>query len=180
MTDQPFQVDMEGLSEALEKMDPAVYSEPLRDMFKKAAIVLQSASRSNAMQRWHDTGQTANEIVYEVDDSDPPKFAKVGLLHASPGSPLWFKARAGEYGTGRMGDPIVSHAGGHWPPGDELSVWASRHGFASGGQVARIIGMRGGIEPRRYLRDAFTESVTQIRGLIGELAAAIGARWSGQ
>lgn len=178
MTDSQVVMTIEGLDEALAKMEPSLYAEPLRQMFTKAAITIQSAARENAMSRWHDTGQVANEIVYQIDGTDPPQYAKVGLLNASPGSPLWFKARAGEYGTGSAGDPSVSHMASHWPPGDALGVWAGRHGFDNGFQVAAAIGKRGGLEPRRYLRDAFQSAKSTVQGLIAEFAAAVGAKWS--
>lgn len=172
-----FAVNMEGLQEAVERMDPALIAEPLRKWFTKAAVILEGAARTNAMERWHDTGQTANSIVYKIDESPVPQFAHIGLLNAGDGSPLWFKARAGEYGTGRVGDPAVSHSSGHWPPGAELDVWAGRHGFASGGAVAAAIGRRGGIEPRRYLRDAMIQSVGTLNDLIGSLIGYIGEKW---
>ena len=180
MADGGMTIDMEGLQEAVQKLDPELYAGPLRQFFTKAAVILQGAARANAMERWHDTGQTANSIVYEVDDATPPQYAKIGLLNADEGSPLWYKARAGEYGTGRMGDSSVPHESGHWPPGDALDVWAGRHGFSSGGAVAAAIGRRGGIVPRRYLRDAMQQSVGQINELIGSLISYIGDKWSKQ
>ena len=45
----------------------------------------------------------------------------------------------------------------HWPPGYALEGWARRHGFPSGAFVARIIGERGGLEPRWYLRTALQD-----------------------
>lgn len=175
--DGAVEVNMEGLSEAIEKLDPTLYAEPLRQFFTKAAILLQGAARQNAMERWHDTGHTANSIVYAVDEASPPQWAHIGLLNADEGSPLWYKARAGEYGTGAQGDPAVSHEAKHWPPGDALDVWAGRHGFANGAAVARAIGMRGGIEPRRYLRDAMDASVAAINEMIGSLIQWIADQW---
>ena len=57
-----------------------------------------------------------------------------------------------EYGTGSQGDSDVPHGGRHWPPGQALDLWAARHGFQSGLQVARIIGKRGGLRPRHFLK----------------------------
>ena len=57
-----------------------------------------------------------------------------------------------EYGTGSQGDSDVPHGGRHWPPGQALDRWAARHGFESGLQVARIIGKRGGLKPRHFLK----------------------------
>lgn len=172
-------VEFENLDEILAKLNPELYSEPARDFFKRSAITVQGEARSRAMERWHDTGHTANSIMYEVDDSTPPRQALVGFINAREGSPLWFKARAGEYGTGAVGDRAVSHVARHWPPGDALGVWAGRHGFSSGYAVARAIGLRGGIEPRRFLRDGLAASLAAINGFIARLCSDIGARWGG-
>ena len=52
----------------------------------------------------------------------------------------------------------------HWPPSDALELWAKRHGFGEGGGylVARAIGLRGGLTPRRYLRGGLQESIPHI------------------
>jgi len=65
-----------------------------------------------------------------------------------------------EYGTGRMGDPEVTHKSEHWPPWRALEPWARRHGFPPGGGylVARAIGLRGGLRPRRFLRGAWDKT----------------------
>jgi hypothetical protein len=170
-------VEFENMAEVLAKLDSTLYAEPLRDFFKRAAITVQGEARSRVMERWHDTGQTANSIMYEVDDGTPPQQALIGFLNASEGSPLWFKARAGEYGTGRVGDPAVSHGGGHWPPGDALQTWAGRHGFASGYQVAAAIGRRGGILPRRSLRDALAGGMAAIEALVDKFMAGVASKW---
>lgn len=62
-----------------------------------------------------------------------------------------------EFGTGRFAEGPGAKGGTHWPPGAALETWAKRHGFESGGQVARIIGRRGGLKPRRFLRTAFKQ-----------------------
>lgn len=64
-----------------------------------------------------------------------------------------------EYGTGRLTDGEGGKGGRHWPPGAALDVWARRHGFASGRIVAEIIGRRGGLKPRQFLRKAFNVSL---------------------
>ena len=65
-------------------------------------------------------------------------------------------APAIEYGTGTQTDGEGGSGKRHWPPGGALDTWARRHGFSSGAAVARIIGMRGGLKPRRFLRGAFS------------------------
>jgi len=173
----PAQVRIEGLERLLKKLGPQLIGKPLEDFWKRSGIAVQSAARERAARDAHDTGHLVNMIQYEVDKREVPLWAKVGMLNASAGSPLWFKARAMEYGTGRQGDPEVSHKSGHWPPGAALDVWASRHGFASGWQVARIIGKRGGLKPRKFLRGGFEDSLNKIRGYLQQLGNDIQAAW---
>jgi hypothetical protein len=149
-------------------------NKPLGGYFKKIAITVQSKARENFPV---DTGHGRNEIQYEVDDSKPPLFSRVGFLGAREASPLWFKARAMEFGTAKQGDPEVSHKSSHFPPGAALDVWARRHGKQSGRQVANIIGRRGGLKARRPLRTALKDSMGDIRKLLDDLGNEIANRW---
>ena len=63
-----------------------------------------------------------------------------------------------EFGTGRMAGRET-----HWPPGAALDTWAKRHGMESGWQVARAIGMRGGVRPHPYLVPAFEKNMVRVR-----------------
>ena len=67
-----------------------------------------------------------------------------------------------EFGTGLLSEDPKSRRQRHWPPAAALDLWAKRHGFASGAIVARIIGRRGGLKPRRFLRDAFESNRQRI------------------
>lgn len=172
----PVQVKIVGLERVMGKLGPGLISEPLRDFFKRAAIAVQGRARENAPV---DTGHLRNMIQYEVGgrSGNPPLYAKVGLLGAAPGTPLWFKGRAMEFGTGAQGDPEVSHKASHWPPGAALGLWARRHGMASGFAVAAGIGKRGGLRARPYLRPALENSLGEIRGFLRRLGEEIRARW---
>jgi hypothetical protein len=75
-----------------------------------------------------------------------------------------------EFGTGKVGDPVVPHKSTHWPPGAALDTWARRHGFSSGARVAAIIGRRGGLKARRYFRNALDKGLPRVDG---ELKAAL-------
>ncbi len=168
---------VKGLDNLLKKSSPAILREPLKKFFGRAAITVQSKARAGAPV---DTGHLRNLIMYEVDSGEMPQFAKVGFLGAAEGSPLYAKARAMEFGTGSQGDPAVSHKSSHWPPGAALSVWASRHGFASGWQVAAAIGKRGGLKARPFLRPALKDSLGVIHGFVMQLGADIRAMWDGK
>jgi hypothetical protein len=168
------QIIVHGLQKVLDKLGPELVNKPLEDFFSRIGVTVQGRAREGAPV---DTGHLRNSIQYEVDKSTPPLWAHVGLTSANPGSPLWLKGRAMEYGTGRQGDGDASHAGGHWPPGAALDVWARRHGGMSGWQVAAAIGKRGGLKPRRYLRDAMEQSMGDIKGFLNRLGNDILSRW---
>jgi len=172
----PLAIEVDGLDRVLEKLQPSLVAEPLRGFLSRAAITVQTRARAAAPV---DTGHLRNAIMYQVDEAAMPGFAMVGFLDAGAGSPLWFKARAMEFGTGSQGDGDVSHAGSHWPPGEALDVWARRHGMASGWAVAAGIGRRGGLRPRRFLRSAIEQSLADIRGMLEQMRAEIAARWGG-
>jgi len=168
------QVIVHGLERIVSKLDKDLIEKPFKDFFNSIGVVVQGRARQNAPV---DTGHLRNSIQYEIDKSSPALWAKVGLTSAAPGSPLWLKGRAMEYGTGKQGDGEVSHTSKHWPPGGALDVWARRHGFESGYQVAAAIGRRGGLKPRRYLRDAIEQSMGDIKGLLDDLGNAIFRNW---
>jgi len=163
-----------GLKELIDKATPDLVGKPLRKFFERASIGVQGKAREGAPV---DVGQLRADIVYEVDPAEVPHWAKVGLLHAAPGSGLFKKATAMEYGTGLFAEGPHAKGGRHWPPGAALDVWAKRHGFASGWQVAAIIGKRGGLKPRRYLRNAFTNSQSEIAHWLQVLGQEIRERW---
>lgn len=165
---------IQGLDDLLKKTKPAILNQPLRDFFNRVAITVQSKAREDAPV---DTGHLRNSIMTEVDSNTPPKFAKVGFLNGKYGSPLFFKARAMEFGTGRQGDPAVSHAPFHAPPGGALDTWARRHGFANGWAVAAAIARNGGLKPRPFLRPALKNSVGAIRGFLNQLRDDIKRAW---
>ena len=168
------QVVVHGLERIVNKLNKDLIEKPLKDFFKSISITVQGRARQNAPV---DTGHLRNAIQYEIDESVPALWAKVGLTKAAPGSPLWLKGRAMEYGTGKQGDGEVSHKSKHWPPGGGLDVWARRHGFESGHQVATRIGQRGGLKPRRYLRDALDQSMSDIKKLLNDLGNDIFRNW---
>ena len=169
--------EVKGLDALIKKVSPEILKQPMRDFFNKATIVIQNRARTNAPV---DTGTLRNSIQQQVDPSDVPMWGKAGLLGASEGSHLWVYGRAMEYGTGRVGDPAVSHLGEHFPPGAALETWAGRHGFASGWQVAAAIAKRGGLLPRKFLRNALADSVSDIKRFISELGVDIKGRWDGK
>lgn len=165
----PF-VQIENMDEVLRKLDKGtLIGEPLRRFWTRVCIDIQSRARDKAPR---DTGLLAASIVYEVDPSEVPQQAVVGSeTHYAPYM---------EYGTGALGDPDApySHMAGHWPPGEALEVWAGTHGFSSGYAIAAAIGKRGGLSPRRFLRDAVAAVQERMNDFLAQLANEIGAEWS--
>lgn len=104
-----------------------------------------------------DTGRLRSSITHQVRWMP-------GLVEGVVGTNVSY-APYMEFGTGRVGDPAVPHSGKHWPPAAALDVWARRHGFGPDGgkTVAWIIGRRGGLRPRRFLRNAIDKNQTRIQ-----------------
>lgn len=105
-----------------------------------------------------DTGRLRSSIAYELAPQGQDLIARIGTNVQY--------AKSVEFGTGLLSEAPDSKGGRHWPPPDALNGWALRHGFSveSGGStvalgqiVAEIIGKRGGLRPKPYLRPAFNK-----------------------
>lgn len=163
-------VSIKGLDAALKKLSPELWEKPFDAFLKRATIQVQGVARQKTPV---DTGMLRNRLMADVTAGT----GKVGFLDASDGSELFYQARAMEFGTGRMGDPEVSHTATHFPPPAKLDAWAARHGFASGFIVARAIARRGGLKARRMLRDGMKESLSAIQGFLKQLGEDIESQW---
>jgi hypothetical protein len=163
-------MQIEGLEEALKKMDKSLYAAPLRAFFERAATALENAYRTKASEGV-DTGRGRASITHVLDSGEPPEWAAVGT------NVLYMAYQ--ESGTGLLAQGEPRKGGRHWPPAAALDTWAIRHGFESGAQVARIIGLRGGLRPRWWLRDAFEESLGVVERFVGQFLDEIGGKWSG-
>ena len=159
-------IEIEGLDRLIHQLSPELIAKPLRHFFERAAITVQSRAREKAPV---DTGRLRSSITYELDKRPVTLWAKVGTNLAY--------APYMEYGTGLFAEGPGARGGRHFPPSGALDVWASRHGFSSGGQVAQIVGRRGGLKPRRYLRNAIKESVADIQSLLARLQREIRENW---
>ncbi len=163
------EVEIEGLKEAMARLDAGLVAGPVRAFMSRAAMYVEGKAKEKAPV---DTGRLRSSITHEVDGETVPQWAKVGTnLSYAPYM---------EYGTGLLTDG-EGGGGRHWPPGDALNQWAARHGFGenAGGFVASIIGKRGGLKPLRYLRGAMEESESAIQSLLKTCSDAIGRLWSG-
>ncbi len=163
------EVEIEGLKEAMARIDAGLVAGPVRAFMSRAAMYIEAEAKKNAPV---DTGRLRTSITHEVDtENTVPQWAKVG-------SNLFY-APYMEYGTGLRTDGTGGSGKRHHPPGDALQGWAERHGLASGWAVASAIAARGGLEPRRYLRGALEASTSAIQSLLKTCSDAIGRLWSG-
>lgn len=175
-----FDAQIQGLEELLADLDnPTWVAEPARRFLSKWGQAVQRESVTNigtGIGGWKDTGEVRRSITHEVDNDPFPLWARAG-------SPL-DKARWGEYGTGLLSEDPESAKSRHWPPADALDAWAAKKKIEvqtpdggsrilTGKDIARIIGMRGGLEPRRFMRDAVKTVDPRIEIWIDELAADI-------
>jgi len=158
----PTDIDLEikGLLEQQKKMDKIVrdlHGPPLLNAMRDATLLVVRDARLNAPV---DTGRLRASIV-------PSVTADGNEVRGVVGSNVFY-APYMEFGTGTFGK-----GGRHWPPSGALETWAKKHKIPSGFLVARAIGLRGGLKPRRYLRDAFDANKARIRRMIGDVVARI-------
>lgn len=143
-----------GLDETVDRFEAGAkggLDKPLRNFFERGTIAIQNDARQNAPVN---DGQLRGAIAREIDPSSPPMWGAVGILDALPGSPLYAKAAAMEFGTGLLSDSPRASRKRHFPPPAALEGWARKHGFRSGWAVALAIFRKGGLKPRKYLRNA--------------------------
>lgn len=167
-------IEIKGLADALKHLDKSLIAKPLQNFYQRSTLAIVAKAKPNVPV---DAGLMRSRLTNEIDSAEVPQWGKAGFLEAREGTEAWYAARAMEFGTGRVGDPEVSHKSGHFPPPGALDLWAARHGFASGFIVARIIARRGGLLPRRMLREGLRDSVSSIQGFVSVLADDIKALW---
>lgn len=152
--------------EDLRKLRPELASGPAKKYFSRVGVKVQNLARKKAPVDQH---ILRNTITYEVDEAEFPSYVRIGSNsdHALPM----------EGGTGLLADLPGGTGRRHFPPPAALDLWAARHGFknvdpVSGEEkpagiiVARIIAKRGGLAPRRFLRDGLEEATPDIEGSI--------------
>lgn len=168
-------IEIKGLAELRRKLNSKkLLGPPMGRFFHRAANEVQGRARQNAPV---DTGQLRQAIGTEVDSDPIPTWAKVGVLRAPFGTPMGDKAFSMEYGTGIFNEGRYGKKQRYFPPPATLDRWAKRHGFDSGRTVAYIIWKRGGLIPRRYLRDGLRDGKGPIQGHLQTLAKEIEANF---
>jgi hypothetical protein len=110
---------------------------------------------------WLWKGHDRRSLTSERDQATFPHWARVGSNSKT--------LRWGEFGTGTKSEDPQSSKKRHWPPASALEPWARAHN-TTGFLVARAIGRRGGLEPRRFLRNAVKDSERRIPGWLATAA----------
>lgn len=151
--------EIQGLDKILARLDNVKLARRVKVRLNQALII---AERDAKIKSPADTGRLRSSIGHEVRDIGQD-------IHGVIGTAVKYGGHM-EFGTGRFYEGPGQSKGSHWPPAGALDVWAQRHGFSSGYVVARIIGMRGGLRPRRFLRRAIEENRDRIIAKIQLLA----------
>jgi len=147
-----------GIEAAVAKMEQVardMTGPPIFNAIRDATLLVTARAKGKAPV---DTGRLRSSIAPEVR-------VVHGLeVQGIVGSNVVY-APYMELGTGTfVGRPA------HHPPASKLEVWARRHGL-SAYVVARAIGLRGGLEGRRFLHGALEENEGRIKMMI-EIAVA--------
>jgi HK97 gp10 family phage protein len=132
----------------LEQVAEDLRGKPFVDGMRRALMAITNDAKREAPV---DTGRLRNSIAPEVRVEGKVVMGVVG-------SNVKYAPHM-ELGTGTF-------AGGsrHWPPASALETWARRHGMPNGYVVARTIGIRGGLKPRRFLQRAFEMNRDKVKG----------------
>jgi hypothetical protein len=169
-----FEIDLVGVAQAQARYGPNAVAVPLRRLFTRIVIFGEGQAKLYAPV---DTGRLRASLTHEVDQAEVPMYATFGTNVSY--------AAAMEYGTGRMYDGPGAHAARHWPPSGPLETWARRHGIEGEGKetggevVARRIGYRGGLKPRRYIRRALTDTLPKVKMWVEKMGQEITAMLEG-
>lgn len=159
--------DLLGMERSYSRITPLVVSEMKSAMTRATLTVERSAKKVVPV----DTGHLRRSITHEVKAAPGGVVGKVG-------SNVPY-AKAVEFGTGLLSEAPDGKGGRHYPPPAALDGWAIRHGFHTGSRsdaagdvaaspgslgwmISQMIGRRGGLRPRPYLRPAIKENLTAI------------------
>jgi hypothetical protein len=141
-------VKVDGLPELIRGLrDNAGLAKPFEKAFGRIGLEQQSASVRKSP---HNFGKLRNSIIFQVDKSPFPTFVRIGTI----GSDKPAYAAYMEFGTGLVHDHPSWPRKVHKVPGIALALWGKRKGVNPYGASAAIT-KRGGLTPRRYLRDPF-------------------------
>lgn len=149
--------------------NPTWASKPAGDFLRRWVDFYRDVARRRAPV-WR--GRLRRSIKRQMDTAKFPLWARV--FSDVPSAPFM------EYGTGTRSDGPNARHRVHWPPARALNPWAQAHGFGPRGGflVARKIGMRGGLEPRHFFRDAERAADRKLNGWLATMAKEMEAEAS--
>jgi hypothetical protein len=146
--------------------DPKLIGSPARKFLNRAVLTILRFARQNAPV---DRGRLRQSITYDVDSSPMPLWGKVGSnVSYAPDM---------EFGTNALSEKPSATGNVPFPTGADLEIWARRHGNLNPWAVAHAIRNRGGLRPRRYLRNAFAEARSQIARFLRDMGNEIERNW---
>lgn len=175
MSDESKVIGFEHLEKVLEH--PTWVTEPLAGFFDKWRYFVQRSTVRKFKRGpggWINKAEDRRSITSERDMAIFPQWARAGSNSKT--------FRFGEFGTGLLSEDPKSSRRRHWPPAAPLDPWAKRkkiprrdnpEKFLTGKDIAAIIGLRGGLEPRRYLRSSRDEAQQKIPGWLNQMASAV-------
>ena len=174
-----YHLEIPDIDEMIARLGSVVFGEPARTLLRDGAETWRDEARGFAP---HDQGNLRRDLAFVVDSDPQPEWAKVGTNNVA-GRPM-------EFGTGLLSIAPDSNHRRHFPPPTALQGWALRHGFTdgagasiwstAGGQVARIIGLRGGLEPRRFFERAMRSTAARLPSLVAQFIRNVERRWGRQ
>lgn len=165
------QVRLEGGDELLSKLKPKLVATPVKNFFRTWGVMTSNYAKEGAPVN---KGQLRASLTWEympMDSLGIPKGVRAGtnVEHA-----IFMEGGTGTLEDLRAIDNPVGGRKRHWPPPEALEEWARLHG-ADPFVVARAIGIRGGLKPRRFLRNAYDKSELMIPNLLNVLKSEIEA-----
>lgn len=149
---------VEGLEKVIQKLsDPQVAKHASKRM-DRALLHIEAGAKMHAPNFM---GGVASSITHEVN-------LLGGDVQGVVGSPLKVAAYQ-EFGTGLLSDAPNAPRRRHWPPADALDVWARRVAGKTGREIAFFIGRRGGLKPKRFLRNSFDENFERVKSELASI-----------
>lgn len=152
-------VTIRGLDKLQKRLsDPEWVQKPAGTFLQQWLEFVKREAAANA------PGGIGRTIQGERDSRRFPLWARVFSDHPGAG-PL-------EWGTGLLSEAPDSKHTRHYPPARALEGWARARGL-NPYAVARAIGNRGGLAPRRFFRNAEKAADAQLNAWLAQFAAGI-------
>ena len=154
-------IEVEGLDELVDALGPELVQQPMRSFYERWGLAVVRAAKARAPRN---KGQLGGSITHEIVGSYPGMYAQAGTNVAH--GPYM------EFGTGLLTD---GDGGGsrHFPPSDALEAWAKKHGAPNGWVIAAAIGRKGGLRPRRFMRDGIDDTIAKVPSYLNRMARDI-------